>query len=66
LNVGARALITIERMKTPTIAMMNVNAAPTTPATSGTRYVPPKGTVKPMSDPPIRPATAPMAASGAT
>jgi hypothetical protein len=53
-------------MKTPTIAITNVKHAMTRPETMGTRYVPINGSVRPISEPPTNPATAPTAASGAT
>ena len=54
------------RMNTPTIAMQKVNTAPTRPVMIGTRYVPTNGTVMPTREPPMKPAMAPMAASGIT
>ena len=55
-----------DRMNTPTIAITNVKTAKTTPVRSGVRKVPMNGSVVPMIEPPINPATAPIAASGTT
>src|SRR5882757_7896493 len=51
---------------TPMIAPTNVQHASTNPAASGIRYVPVNRPLWPTIDPPIRPATAPIAARGAT
>ena len=66
-KLGASALMIIDRMKTPTIAITKVDTAPAPgPDATGRRYVPMNGNVRPISDPPTNPATAPIATRGAT
>ena len=55
-----------ERIPTPTMAITKLNTATIAPGMIPTRYVPMNGSVRPMIEPPIKPAIAPIAASGAT
>jgi hypothetical protein len=54
------------RITTPMIAMANTKQALVRPTMNGARYVPTNGIVVPTSDPPMKPAMAPIAANGMT
>ena len=63
---GASALMMKEMTKTTMTALQTAKTAMPSPVVRGTRYVPRNGTVWPISEPPMSPATALTAASGST